>query len=79
MVPMDLIGPIGGQHFCLALHTTSTAIPLIERSRKVAIIGVPVEQTSIAYELGQNHKKTDFSWGKVSFGLIGIQRLSVCR
>jgi flavin reductase (DIM6/NTAB) family NADH-FMN oxidoreductase RutF len=67
--PMDLIGPVGGQHFTLALHGTSTAIPLMERSRRVALSGVPVEQISTAYALGQNHKKTDFRWNQVSFDL----------
>jgi flavin reductase (DIM6/NTAB) family NADH-FMN oxidoreductase RutF len=67
--PMDLIGPIGRQHFTLALHGTSTAVSLMEHSRRVALSGVPVEQISIAYALGQNHKKTDFGWNHVSFDL----------
>jgi flavin reductase (DIM6/NTAB) family NADH-FMN oxidoreductase RutF len=54
--PMDLIGPIGPQHFSFALHTTSTGVPLMERSRRIALSSVPVEQTSVAYALGQNHK-----------------------
>ena len=67
--PMDLIGPIGRQHFSLALHCTSTAIPLIERSRRVALSSVPAEQISIAYALGKNHKKADFHWNQVPFDL----------
>src|SRR5580658_8867808 len=67
--PMDLIGPIGGQHFTLALHGTSTAVSPMERSRRVALSGVPAEQASIAYALGQNHKKTDFRWNQISFDL----------
>jgi flavin reductase (DIM6/NTAB) family NADH-FMN oxidoreductase RutF len=67
--PMDLIGPVGGQHFTLALHATSTAVSLMERSRRVALSGVPVEQISIAYALGRNHKKTDFRWNDLSFDL----------
>src|SRR6202453_1614180 len=63
--PMDLIGPVGGQHFTLALHGTSTAVSLMERSRRVALSGVPAEQASIAYALGQNHKKTDFRWNQI--------------
>jgi flavin reductase (DIM6/NTAB) family NADH-FMN oxidoreductase RutF len=54
--PMDLIGPIGPQHFSLALSTTSAGAPLMERSRRIALSSVPVEQTSVAYALGQNHK-----------------------
>jgi flavin reductase (DIM6/NTAB) family NADH-FMN oxidoreductase RutF len=69
LFPMDLIGPVGGQHFTLALHGTSTAVPLMERSRRVALSGVPVEQISIAYALGKNHKKTDFRWNQASFDL----------
>src|ERR1700678_1202880 len=67
--PMDLIGPVGGHHFTLALHGTSTAVSLMERSRRVALSGVPVEQISTAYALGQTHKKTDFRWNQVSFDL----------
>lgn len=67
--PMDLIGPIGGQHFSMALHNTSAAIPLIERSLRVALSSVPAEQISIAYALGSNHKKADFHWSQVPFDL----------
>jgi flavin reductase (DIM6/NTAB) family NADH-FMN oxidoreductase RutF len=69
LVPMDLIGPIGGPHFSLALHNSSTAIPLIERSRKVALSSVPAGQISIAYAMGQNHKKADFRWNQLPFDL----------
>ncbi len=55
--PMDLIGPVGARHFSLALHSTSAAVPLIESSRRIALSSVPVEQTSVAYQLGKNHKE----------------------
>jgi flavin reductase (DIM6/NTAB) family NADH-FMN oxidoreductase RutF len=69
LFPMDLIGPLDGQHFSLALHSTSTAVPLMERSRRIALSSVPVEQTSMAYALGQNHKRTDFHWSQMRFDL----------
>lgn len=69
LFPMDLIGPIGGQHFTLAVHATSTAIPLMERSRRIALSSVPIEQISTAYGLGKNHKRTDFDWNHVGFDL----------
>ena len=65
--PMDLIGPIGTRHFSLALHNSSTAVPLIERSRRVALSSVPLEQTAVAYELGKNHKKPWVDWAHVPF------------
>jgi flavin reductase (DIM6/NTAB) family NADH-FMN oxidoreductase RutF len=65
--PMDLIGPIGTRHFSLALHSTSTAVPLIERSRRVALSSVPMEQTAVAYELGKNHNKPCADWAHIPF------------
>ncbi len=68
LFPMDLIGPVGGEYFSLALHSSSTAIPLMENSRRVALSSVPAEQISVAYALGKNHKKTDFHWNEFPFG-----------
>jgi flavin reductase (DIM6/NTAB) family NADH-FMN oxidoreductase RutF len=65
--PMDLIGPIGTRSFSLALHSTGTGVPLIERSRRIALSSVPLEQTSVAYELGKNHKNQRVDWEQVSF------------
>src|SRR5207245_8972809 len=62
--PMDLIGPVSSRHFSLALHSTSAAVPLLERSRHVALSSVPVEQSSLAVELGQNHKKLGIDWAR---------------
>jgi len=56
IVPMDLIGPVSARCFSLALHSTSTATPLIERSRRIALSSVPSGQAALAYQLGRNHK-----------------------
>ena len=73
LFPVDLIGPVGGEYFCLALHSSSTAIPIIEKSRKVALSGVPSEQISVAYALGKNHKNTEFHWNELPFALATSQ------
>jgi flavin reductase (DIM6/NTAB) family NADH-FMN oxidoreductase RutF len=54
--PMDLIGPVGTRHFALALHNTSAPLPLIEQSRHIALSCVPLECSSLASDLGRNHK-----------------------
>jgi flavin reductase (DIM6/NTAB) family NADH-FMN oxidoreductase RutF len=69
--PMDLIGPVSTQHFSLALHSTSPALSLIERSRRIALSSVPVEQSSVAIELGQNHKKLGIDWARLPFATMG--------
>jgi hypothetical protein len=53
---MDLIGLVSPRYFSLALHGTSTAAPLFENSRRIALSSVPPEQASVAYRLGKNHK-----------------------
>ncbi len=65
--PMDLIGPVAPRHFALALHSTSTAVPLIERSLKIALSSVPVEQTAMAYQLGKNHKLSSVDGAHLPF------------
>jgi flavin reductase (DIM6/NTAB) family NADH-FMN oxidoreductase RutF len=65
--PMDLIGQIGRRHFSLALHTK--AVPLIERSRRVALSSVPVEAIPLAYQLGRNHRKASVEWASLPFSL----------
>jgi flavin reductase (DIM6/NTAB) family NADH-FMN oxidoreductase RutF len=65
--PMDLIGPVGTRHFSLALHSTSTAVPLLERSRRIALSSVPLEQTSVAYQLGRNHNKASIEADEIPF------------
>jgi flavin reductase (DIM6/NTAB) family NADH-FMN oxidoreductase RutF len=56
IIPMDLIGPVSPRCFSLALHSTSTAAPLFESSRRIALSSVPSEQAAVAYRLGKNHK-----------------------
>ena len=69
LFPMDLIGPIGRRHFSLAVHTTSKALPLIERSGRVALSSVPVEKMPLAHRLGKNHNKPRVEWTSLPFSL----------
>jgi hypothetical protein len=64
--PMDLIGSLGARYFSLALHSTCPAL-LMERSRRIAVSSIPVEHTSVAFELGKNHKKPFIDWGQIPF------------
>jgi hypothetical protein len=66
--PMDLTGPIGAGYFSLSLHSTCPAM-LMERSRRIAVSSIPVEQTSLALELGKNHKKPFIDWRQIPFAI----------
>jgi flavin reductase (DIM6/NTAB) family NADH-FMN oxidoreductase RutF len=69
LFPMDLIGPIGGPYFSFALHRSSTALPMVESSRRIALSSVPAERVNLAYSLGKNHKNSSFEWDQVTFPL----------
>lgn len=66
LFPMDLVGPVGTQHFSLALHSSAPAA-LMERSRRIALCSIPAEQTAAAIALGKNHKKTYADWDHLPF------------
>lgn len=67
--PMDLIGQIGKRHFSLALHMTAQAVTIIERSRRIALSSIPVEEIPVAYQLGRNHHKASVDWASLTFSL----------
>ena len=75
--PMDLIGPIGVEAFCLALHNTSTALPLLERSRTIALSSIPIEQRSLVYALGKNHSSPPFSKDQIPFDTVTSSRFGL--
>jgi flavin reductase (DIM6/NTAB) family NADH-FMN oxidoreductase RutF len=75
--PMDLIGPVGSRHFTLALHNTSAILPLIERSQRVALSSIPVDRSSVAFELGKNHKSPSIDWGSLPFATENSARFGL--
>jgi flavin reductase (DIM6/NTAB) family NADH-FMN oxidoreductase RutF len=68
--PMDLIGPLGPTKFSLALHNSRAGIPLIQRSRKVAVSSVPMNEAPAAYALGKNHRKASIDWTELPFATM---------
>jgi hypothetical protein len=66
MFPMDLTGPIGSDHFALALHSPGP-IGLVQRSRRIALSSVPFEQKPVVYALGKNHNKSKIARDELPF------------
>jgi len=65
--PMDLIGPVGTGHFALSLHNTSAPLQLMEQSRRIALSSVPMDQSSVAFELGKNHNASAVDFSNLPF------------
>jgi hypothetical protein len=65
--PMDLIGPVGTRHFALSLHNTSLPLQLVEQSGRIALSSIPIEYSSVAFELGKNHKTSAVDFRRLTF------------
>jgi len=67
LFPMDLIGPTDSPYFLMALRNTSPAVRLMTASRRIALADVPLEDTAIAYQLGEHHQKERIDWSALPF------------
>jgi flavin reductase (DIM6/NTAB) family NADH-FMN oxidoreductase RutF len=62
LFPMDLVGPLEQDYFTLALRNTSPSVETIKRSRRLALGDVPGDAASVAYRLGDHHKRPVVDW-----------------
>lgn len=67
LFPMDLLGPVAGDSFLLALRSTSPAIRLMAGSGRLALSAMPVALTPTVYQLGQHHQKESIAWSDLPF------------
>jgi flavin reductase (DIM6/NTAB) family NADH-FMN oxidoreductase RutF len=65
--PMNIMGDLGDGYFAFALKDSRLAAHLVERAGRVALSNVPLSQTSLAYQLGANHRKQAVDWDKLPF------------
>lgn len=65
--PMNLMGPVGKDHFAFALNTARAATSLVERVGRIALSNVPLEQSSLAFGLAKNHRKDCVEWSEFPF------------
>lgn len=68
--PMDLIGPLGGGCFALALRSTSVSVPTMRVARRLALSGIGAEHKDAVYRLGEHHKKPFAEWNALPFPTI---------
>jgi len=65
--PMNLMGPVGNQHYAFALNTNTPVGTLVDKAGAVALSSIPFEQTALAFQLGKNHRKTSINWMELPF------------
>lgn len=69
LFPMDLIGPVAGGRFLLALRSTSPAIALMAASKQLALSSMPIEHKQCVYDLGKHHRKRSIVTADLPFDL----------
>ena len=67
MFPMDLVGPIHGGGFTLALRNTSPSVQTLRTARRAALAHVSYETRALAYELGRHHALARIDWSLLPF------------
>jgi flavin reductase (DIM6/NTAB) family NADH-FMN oxidoreductase RutF len=65
--PMNLMGPIGDGYFSFALNSARPVTALVERARSVALSSLPFSQSSVALQLGKNHKVEHIDLAQLPF------------
>lgn len=75
--PMNLMGPIRDGYFGFALNSTTPVRSLVERAGSVALSSIPLEQTSLAYSFGKNHRKEWVDFNQLPFPTVRSTQLAL--
>ncbi len=70
LFPMDLIGPIAGDRFTLALRSTSRSVPVMRSVGRIALSSVAAADHQIAYRLGVHHRNVKVDWSALPFEVM---------
>ena len=77
MFPMDLIGPIQGGGFTLALRNTSPSVQTLRTAGRAALAHVSYETRALTYELGRHHAVARIDWSKLPFETLETGRFGL--
>jgi flavin reductase (DIM6/NTAB) family NADH-FMN oxidoreductase RutF len=67
LFPLNLMGPVGSEYFCFALNSARAVTSTVERAREIALSSIPLEQSSLATELGKHHRLAHIDWAELPF------------
>jgi flavin reductase (DIM6/NTAB) family NADH-FMN oxidoreductase RutF len=65
--PMNLMGSVGDGYFSFALNSTRPVTSFVERTGRIALSSVPVEQSAQATAFARNHRKEHIDWKELPF------------
>jgi flavin reductase (DIM6/NTAB) family NADH-FMN oxidoreductase RutF len=65
--PVNLMGPVGGDYFTLALNRANRAGTLVEQAGRLVVSTVPFDQAEQVRQLGKNHRSISIDWSQLPF------------
>jgi flavin reductase (DIM6/NTAB) family NADH-FMN oxidoreductase RutF len=77
LFPMDLIGPLGGDRFALALRETSRSVETMRSTRRVVLSDPPAGWRETVYGLGVHHKRPLIDWSALPFATTPTERFGM--
>lgn len=77
LFPMDLVGPVAGALFVLALRNSSASVRALGNTRRAALADVAIEERALAYALGKNHREAAIDWSALPCSLVRSRRFGL--
>ena len=69
MFPVNVMGPLDDGYFGFALKHAKFPAHLVNRTRRLALTTVPMQQGDLAYGLGRNHSRDGIEWSDLPFSI----------
>jgi flavin reductase (DIM6/NTAB) family NADH-FMN oxidoreductase RutF len=77
MFPVNVMGPLDGGYFGFALKHAKFPAHLVNRTRRLALSTVPMQQGDLAYGLGRNHSRDGIEWSDLPFSIKPSQEFQI--
>ena len=77
LFPMDLIGPVAGDQFTLALRNKSDSIGIMSATRRIALADMPATALTTVRALGNLPRGQRVDWGVLPFGYAASREFSL--
>jgi flavin reductase (DIM6/NTAB) family NADH-FMN oxidoreductase RutF len=74
---MNLAGDLGNGYVGFALRNQRIVADLVERARRVAISGLPIQHCPLAFQLAANYKVESIDWAALPFGTVTSTGLGI--
>ena len=77
LFPVDYLGCIASGHYLVSISTARPFIPLIKKSRKLAISTLPLDQSEMIKPLSRHHRVASVDWNEVPLSVTPSKQYGI--